>query len=73
MEFYFKSNISVGRLVTKCDSRLTLCGIDKQKLTPFQNKITNQDPSVSGCDAVPLGVHFTTVIKTLVRLASASF
>jgi hypothetical protein len=41
-------------------------------VAPVQSQLTNQVPSVSGCDAVPFGVHFTTLVTILVRLSSRS-
>jgi len=41
-------------------------------LAPVQSQLASQVPSVSGCDAVPFGVHFTTLVTILVRLSSWS-
>ena len=41
-------------------------------LAPVQSQLTSQVPSISECDAVPFGVHFTTLVTILERLSSRS-
>jgi hypothetical protein len=71
----------VGWLGTKCDSPDTVWYWQTNKpkpqvvdlpLVPVQSQLNSQVPSVSGCDAVPFGVYFTTLVTLIVRLSARS-